>query len=39
MALSVNGITAGNKVNVHKAKDVGQAIIESMVGFGLVCVV
>ena len=28
----VNGITADNKVNVHKAKDVGQAIIESMVG-------
>ena len=28
----VNGITAGDKVNVHKAKDVGQAIIDSMVG-------
>ena len=28
----VNGITADDKVNVHKAKDVGQAIIESVVG-------
>ena len=28
----VNGITADDKVNVRKAKDVGQAIIESMVG-------
>ena len=27
----VNGITADDKVNVHKAKDAGQAIIESMV--------
>ena len=28
----VSGITADNKFNVHKAKDVGQAIIDSMVG-------
>ena len=28
----VNGITADDKVNVHKARDVGQAIIDSMVG-------
>ena len=28
----VSGITADDKLNVHKAKDVGQAIIDSMVG-------
>ena len=28
----VSGITADDKFNVHKAKDVGQAIIDSMVG-------
>ena len=28
----VNDITAVDKVNIHKAKDVGQVIIDSMVG-------
>ena len=28
----VNGITADDKVNIHKAKDFGQVIIDSMVG-------
>ena len=28
----VNDITADDKVNIHKAKDVGQVIIDSMVG-------